>query len=90
MILEDLSFPFTNATGDSIQFSATFVKVRKVDVSDATVGYSISKLTSQDFQDRFAKMQDAGKQQTDGLSDTMNNVKKQFGDWWNGDRDTPW
>ena len=43
MIMESLEFPFDDKTGDAIEFSAEFVKIRKAITTDATVNYTNGK-----------------------------------------------
>jgi hypothetical protein len=63
MICEELTVPRDPNTGDAIQFSMSFVKVRMATVGLATITYTSEKIAGTGTEDQLAASTDAGKQQ---------------------------
>lgn len=92
MIMERFHAPRTKETGDSIHFSCSFKKIRKVNTSLANINYTSSRIVGQDGVDRSQSDVDQGKQQpgnpTDPLKKALGSAADTFGSWWNGDIST--
>jgi hypothetical protein len=85
MICEDLSIPRDPQTGDVINFTMQFVKVRKATVDLASITYTSNAIGGAGTTDQTQPTTDKGKQQT---NEPSTNNDKAFDAWWNGTIDT--
>jgi hypothetical protein len=92
MFLETLHIPRTVNTGDTIQFTAHFKKVRIADLGLANVNYTSKAIGGQDGFDQAQPTVDNGTQTpgkpNDPIKAALDGTAKKFGDWWNGDVST--
>lgn len=81
MILEDLNVPCDPQTGDVINFTATFVKVRKATTNLASISYTSDAIGGAGTGDQVGPSSPKGKQQTETPS---TDASLAYNAWWNG------
>ena len=91
MICESFKPKITSSTGDALNFSASFKKVRKVNSKIATINYTSNTIYGPGGSDLTQDNLDAGTQAAQNASDSVkgviSDVSKYVGQLFTGDRD---
>jgi hypothetical protein len=87
MICEDFKSITTNDTGDAIHFTATFKKIRKATVNEATINFTTKSIGG--LSDTSQSKVDLGKQNPEEVPEQKSQgflgwLSTHLGNWWNG------